>query len=148
MVCQILAANFCEAPKDCSFPGTGETWHRKELLVDPKTDAHSRRLSYAALRVFVAVFRPVCGFSCDPPAVFLALGAALVEDDNSGWGCFAVRWWTCFRSWVRAVSSSIRSSESLSFWRSSSRYAGMVFVVIIRVWQNCPYASCAILVTH
>ena len=52
-----------------------------------------RRLSHAALRVFVAVFRPVRGFFRDAAAVFLALGAALAGDSNSSLGCFAVRWW-------------------------------------------------------
>ena len=52
-----------------------------------------RRLSHAALRVFVAVFRPVRGFFRAAAAVFLALGAALVEDSNSSLGCFEIRWW-------------------------------------------------------
>jgi len=52
-----------------------------------------RPSSHAALRVFVAVFRPVRGFFRDADAVFLALGAALAEDSNSILGCFEVRWW-------------------------------------------------------
>ncbi len=50
-------------------------------------------LSHAALRVFVAVFRPVRRFFRDAAAVFLALGAALAEDSNSSLGCFEGRWW-------------------------------------------------------
>jgi hypothetical protein len=52
-----------------------------------------RPLSHPTLRVFVAVFRPVRGFFRDAAAVFLALGAALVEDSNSILGRFEVRWW-------------------------------------------------------
>jgi hypothetical protein len=71
-------------------------------------------------------------------AVFLALGTALTADGNSSLGCFAVRWWPWFRGWMRAVSSSICRWASRSFWRSSSRYSGIVFVVIARASQTIP----------
>jgi hypothetical protein len=101
-----------------------------------------RPLSHAALRAFVAIFRAVRGFFRACAKVFLALGAALTTDGNASLGCLAVRWW------MRAASSSILCRASLPFWRSSSRYSGIVFVVMARVWQNYPRPSCPILVTR
>ena len=53
-----------------------------------------RSLSHATLRGFVALFRTVRGFFRDAARVFLALGAALIEDGNSSLDCFEVRWWS------------------------------------------------------
>jgi hypothetical protein len=64
-------------------------WHSKGLLFDPNR-TYICRWGHAILR-FVAVFRLARGFFRDAPAVVLALGAALSEDDNSSWDCFGVR---------------------------------------------------------
>ena len=66
---------------------------RSPGIADESKCSPLRPLSHAALRVFVAVFRPVRGFFRDAAAVFLALGAALAEESNSSLGCFEVRWW-------------------------------------------------------
>jgi hypothetical protein len=106
--------------------------------------------SHAALRAFVAGFRAARGFGFDfvficilaaaavlivlvfLALVFLALTAALTGDCTSSLGCFAVRWWPWCSGWMRAASSSIRSWSSSCFWRSSTRYSGIVFVVMAR----------------
>ena len=54
----------------------------------PRRAYHSAQ---TRLRAFIAVFRAVRGFFRASAAVFLALGAALTTDGNSGLCCFAVR---------------------------------------------------------
>src|ERR1035437_130180 len=54
---------------------------------------------------------------------FLALATASTGAGNSGCGGFGVRWWPCCSGWMRAASSSVRSSVSARFRRSSSRYS-------------------------
>lgn len=104
--------------------------------------------SHAILRGFVAVFLAASDFFRDFTAVFFPLAAVLTGDGNSTLGCFAVRWWPWCSGRMRAASSVIRSSFSLRFRRSSSRYVGIVLVVMIPVWQNYLRPSCPILVTR
>jgi hypothetical protein len=79
---------------------------------------------------------------------FLALATASTGAGNSGCGGFGVRWWPWCSGWMRAASSSVRSSVSARFRRSSSRYSGIVLVAMAIVWQNYPRPSCPILPTR
>lgn len=104
--------------------------------------------SHAILRTFVAVFRAARGFFRAVAAVVFALAADPTGDGNSSLGCLAVRWWPWRSGWMRAASSAIRSSASTRFRRSSSRYVGIVLVVIEPVWQKYLRPSCPILATR
>ncbi len=88
------------------------------------------------------------GFLALATAGFLALATASTGAGNSGFGGFGVRWWPWRSGWMRAASSSVRSSVSARFRRSSSRYSGIVLVVMAVVWQNYPRPSCPILATR
>src|ERR1019366_6464940 len=88
------------------------------------------------------------GFLALVAAGFLALATASTGAGNSGCGGFGVRWWPWCSGWMRAASSSVRSSVSARFRRSSSRYSGIVLVVMAVVWQNCPRPRCPILATR
>jgi hypothetical protein len=81
-------------------------------------------------------------------ADFLALAMASTGAGNSGCGGFGVRWWPWCSGWMRAASSSVRNSVSARFRRSSSRYSGIVLVVMAVVWQNYPRPGCPILATR
>jgi hypothetical protein len=71
----------------------GGSWHwrRNPSMAHESKCTPLRPLSHATLRGFVALFRAVRGFSRDAARVFLALGAALIEDGNSSLDCFEVR---------------------------------------------------------
>src|ERR1035441_2710368 len=88
------------------------------------------------------------GFLVLAAAGFLALATASTGAGNSGCGGFGVRWWPCCSGWMRAASSSVRSSVYARFRRSSSRYSGIVLVVMAVVWQNYPRPRCPILATR
>src|ERR1700722_9113057 len=68
-------------------------WRRNPCMAHESKCRLLRSLSHATLRGFVALFRTVRGFFRDAARVFLALGAALIEDGNSSLDCFEVRWW-------------------------------------------------------
>ena len=104
--------------------------------------------THAILRGFVAVFLAARGFFRAVAAFIFSLAAAPTGDGNSSLGCFAVRWWPWRSGWIRAASSANRSSVSLRFRRSSSRYSGIVLVVMTQVWQNYLRPSCPILATR
>ena len=103
--------------------------------------------SHAILRGFVAVFLAARGFFRAVAPFISPLAAAPTGDGNSSLGCFAVRWWPWCSGWMRAASSANCSSVSLRFRRSSSRYIGIVSVVMAQVWQNYLCPSCPILAT-
>lgn len=142
-------------PCTASFDRNFESW----------ADLISSLGSHAALRDLVAGFRAARdlfgrvaavdffrtvaarSFLRGAAAVFLALAWAATGAGNSSVGCFAVRWWPCCSGWMRAASAAIRSSASSRCRRSSSRYSGIVLVVMASVWQNYPRPSCLILVT-
>jgi hypothetical protein len=88
------------------------------------------------------------GFLVLATMVFLALPTASTGAGNSGLGGFGVRWWPWCSDSMRAASSSVRSSVSARFRRSSSRYSGIVLVAMAIVWQNYSRPSCPILPTR
>jgi hypothetical protein len=97
--------------------------------------------SQAILRAFVTVFRVARGFFRVAVAVFLFLGVASIRDGNSSSGCFVVRWWPWRNGWMRAASASVRNRSPFLFWRSSSRYAGIVLGCFWLLRRVCE-ASC------
>src|SRR5664280_3896569 len=104
--------------------------------------------SFLALATAGFLALATVGFLALVTAGFLALATASTGAGNSGWGGFGVRWWPWCSGWMRAASSSVRSSVSARFRRSSSRYSGIVLVVIAVVWQNYPRPSCPLLATR
>jgi hypothetical protein len=128
--------------------------HQRPLLIDklhcrqPRPACERSLGCHAIFRRFVAVFLAVRGFFRAVAAVIFPLAAAPTGDGNSRLGCFAVRWWPWCTGWMRAASSAIRSSVSLRFRRSSSRYIGIVLVVMVPVWQNYLRPSWPILATR
>jgi hypothetical protein len=100
-----------------------------------------RRASAAGFLVLVApgfIALATAGFVVFATWVFLALAMASTGAGNSGLGGFGVRWWPWCSDWMCAASSSVRSSVSARFRRSSSRYSGIVLVAMAIVWQNYP----------
>jgi hypothetical protein len=128
--------------------------HQRPLLIDklhcrqPRPACERSLGCHAIFRRFVAVFLAVRGFFRAVAAVIFPLATAPTGDGNSRLGCFAVRWWPWCTGWMRAASSAIRSSVSLRFRRSSSRYIGIVLVVMVPVWQNYLRPSWPILATR
>jgi len=139
-----LSSCFQSFPSPVLAPSTRLSGSGTDRALGPALVGHH---SHATLRAFVTVFRATRGFF-RAAVVFLFLGVASIGGVNSSSGCFAVRWWPWRSGWMRAASASIRSSSSLLFVRSSSRYAGIVLVVMARVWQNKRPPICPILATR
>src|ERR1700677_27509 len=93
---------------------------------------------FVALAAFALVFRAALGFLRASGAgfivfatwVFLASPTTSTRAGNSSVGGFGVRWWPWCSDWMWAASSSVRSSVSARFRRSSSRYSGIVLVAM------------------